>query len=271
MNRTDRKKLQMWQERLSQAQSAYEAVLGRMDDREAVYRGDHKINPQIKNQKVLETTHVRNIASELVEAQVDSAIPQPKVTARRIRDEGKAKIIEDLLRNELDRLPMEVINDLMERVVPIQGGGLYLVEWDNTLRTHETVGELAVTALHPKMVIPQDGVRDIEDMDYVFLRLPQTKAYIRRRYGVDVEDEGETDADIRSAGESSPAMDVVTQYSAYYRNDAGGIGLFSWVGGTDLILEDLEDYQARRLRRCQEQEDSSPIPRPRACNHTGRE
>ena len=38
------------------------------------------------------------------------------------------------------------------------------------------------------------------------------------------------------------------QYVAYYRNQDGGIGRFSWVN--DTMLEDLEDYQARRLRRC---------------------
>ena len=268
MAKTDRKKLQMWQERLGKAQSAYEDVLAEMDEREQIYRGEHDLHPQIKHQQVMATTHVRNIASELVEAQVDSTIPQPKVTPRRKQDEGKAKIIEDLLRNELDRLPMEVINDLQERIVPIQGGSLYLTEWDNTQHTHQTVGELTVTALHPKTVIPQDGVRDIEDMDYVFVKIPQTKEFIRRRYGVDVEDEGESEADIRGAGESAPAADLVTQYSAYYRNEDGGIGLFAWMGGTETVLEDLEDYQARRLRRCKRcgqpepPEDIKPLSEP---------
>ncbi len=41
---------------------------------------------------------------------------------------------------------------------------------------------------------------------------------------------------------------MVTQYVAYYRNENGGIGLYSWVN--DIELEDLEDYQARRLKRC---------------------
>jgi len=268
MAKTDRKKLQLWQERLGKAQAAYEDVLAKMDEREAVYRGDHDLTPQVMHQKVEKTTHVRNLSSELVEAQVDSTIPQPKVTPRRPEDEQKAKIIEDLLRNELDRLPMEVINDLQERIVPIQGGSLYLTEWDNTLHTHTTVGELTMTALHPKMVIPQDGVRDIEDMDYVFVKLPQTKEFIRRRYGVEVEDEGEAEADIRGAGESSPAADLVTQYSAYYRNEDGGIGLYAWIGGTETVLEDLEDYQARRLRRCKRcgqpepPEDIKPLSEP---------
>ena len=112
-------------------------------------------------------------------------IPQPKVTARRKKDEMKAKLIEDMLRNELDRMPFEQLNDMMERTVPIQGGAAFLVEGDNTQRTHFTIGELAVSTLHPKQIVPQDGVyTGVEDMDYIILKIPQTKEYIRRKYGV---------------------------------------------------------------------------------------
>lgn len=245
----NKERLRTWQERLARADSAYQGELALMDEREAVYRGDKRLRAQVWRQKVRETVHVRNIASELIEAQVDSAIPQPKVTARRQEDEGLARLIEDMLRGELDRLPMETINDMQERTVPIQGGALYLVEWDNTERTHETVGELTVSALHPKQVIPQDGVYSaIEDMDYIILKLPQTKEYIRRRYGVDIDEERESEPEIKGPSGEDASDDMVTQYVAYYRGDAGGIGLYSWVN--DVELEDLEDYQARRLRRC---------------------
>ena len=40
-------------------------------------------------------------------------------------------MIEHFLRNELDRLPFETMNDMAERTVPIQGGVGFLVEWDN--------------------------------------------------------------------------------------------------------------------------------------------
>lgn len=245
----DKEKLRLWQERLSRNESAYEAEKTLMDGREALYRGKRQITPIVKGERTNETPHVRNICAELVEAQVSSSIPQPKVTARREQDEGKAKLIEDMLRNELDRLPFEQLNDMMERTVPIQGGGAFLVEWDNTKRSHASVGELAVSMLHPKQIVPQDGVfSGVEDMDYIIIKLPQTKGFIRRRYGVDVEDEGEREPEVKGSDSQSAAQDMVTQYTAYYRNDKGGIGLFSWVNDTQ--LEDLEDYQARRLRRC---------------------
>lgn len=248
MAKQDEKKLRLWKERLSINESAYEDEEARMAQREALYMGSHTITPIVEKDEKNETPHVRNICAELIEAQVDSNIPAPKVTARRKEDELKAKLIEDMLRNELDRMPFEQINDMMERTVPIQGGAAFLLEWDNTQRTHTTVGELTVRVLHPRKIVPQDGVyTGVEDMDYVILKMPQTKAYIKRRYGVDVSDEGEEDPEIKG-DDGSPSDDLVTQYMAYYRNKNGGIGLFSWVA--DFVLIDLEDYQARRLKKC---------------------
>ena len=244
----DKGKLRLWQERLKVNEAAYAAETARMDQREALYTGTKTLRPMVPGDAKTTAAHVRNLCAELIEAQADSSIPQPKVTARRKQDEMKAKLIEDMLRNELDRLPFEQLNDIMGRTVPIQGGAAFLVEWDNTQRTHFTVGELAVSALHPKQIIPQDGVyTGVEDMDYILLKIPQTKEYIQRRYGVDLRDEREQEPEIKSTG-GAAAEDLVTQYIAYYRNDKGGIGLYSWVNDTQ--LEDLEDYQARRLRRC---------------------
>jgi len=247
--KADQTKLHLWQERLKSNESAYDGEISRMDEREALYRGTDELKTIVAGERKKTTPHVRNICAELIEAQTDSNIPQPKVTARRQKDELKAKLIEDMLRNELDRLPFEQLNDMMERTVPIQGGAAFLVEWDNNRRTHSTIGELVVSTMHPKQIIPQDGVyTGVEDMDYIILKIPQTKEYIRRKYGVDVKDETEQEPDIKGSDGDNTADDLVTQYIAYYRNDKGGIGLYSWVNDTE--LEDLEDYQARRLRRC---------------------
>lgn len=242
-------KLKLWQERLEKNEAAYEEKLAKMDRRESVYRGARELSRKVAGDRKSKAAHVRNLTAELIEAQVNSSIPQPKVTAKRKGDEKKAKLIEDMLRNELDRLPFETLNDQMERTVPIQGGGMFLVEWDNTQRTHSTVGELEVSVLHPKQIIPQNGVyTGVEDMDYLILKLPQTKEYLKRRYGVDLAEETEQEPEVKSAGSWDAADDMVTQYVAYYRNEKGGIGLYSWVNGRE--LEDLPDYQARRVRRC---------------------
>lgn len=249
-------KLRLWQERLARAEVAYADEEGKMDDRENLYRGKvDTIYPvtdedSIKcNHEKQTLYHIQNIVAENVEAQVNSSIPQPKVTARRQEDEGKAVLIENMLRNELNRLPFEAMNDLMERMVPIQGGGLWLVEWDSTAKSHGYSGEVAVRTLHPKTVVPQEGVYSgIQDMDYILLKLPQTKEYIRRRYGVDVTEESESAPEVKSVENIAPTDEMVTQNVAYYRDEDGRIGLFSWCN--DTVLEDVEDYQARHLYRC---------------------
>ena len=261
-------KLDLWKERLSRNESAYNDKLAAMDEREAIYRGSRVLTARVVGDKKSKAAHVLNLTAEIVEAQVNSSIPQPKVTAMRQKDEKKAKLIEDMLRNELNRLPFETMNDQQERTVPIQGGGYFLLEWDNSKRTHTTVGDLSVSLEHPKQVIPQDGVYSgIEDMDYIILKIPQTKEYIQRRYHVNVKDEREQEADVKSATNQSPAYDLVTQYVAYYRNDKGGIGLYSWVCDTE--LEDLDDYQARRVQRCKVCGEAKPLDGSKTCPKCG--
>ena len=249
-----RERLRKWQAWMEANENAWAPEREKMDRRERLYTADHALRPLTDNDRKKDgscrkTSHVWNIVAENIESEIDAAIPAPKVTARREKDAHLAQVIEAMLKNELDRLPMEELNDMQERTVPIQGGGLFLVEWDNNQRTACTVGETTVSVQHPKKFIPQDGVySSLDDMDAFGMKLAQTKSFIRKRYGVDVTDQQEQDPELRGAGGAAAAEDLVTQYVVYYRNETGGVGMFSWVG--DTVLVDLEDYQARQVRRC---------------------
>ena len=249
-----RERLRKWQAWMEANENAWAPEREKMDWRERLYTADHALRPLTDNDRKKDgscrkTSHVWNIVAENIESEIDAAIPAPKVTARREKDAHLAQVIEAMLKNELDRLPMEELNDMQERTVPIQGGGLFLVEWDNNQRTACTVGETTVSVQHPKKFIPQDGVySSLDDMDAFGMKLAQTKSFIRKRYGVDVTDQQEQDPELRGAGGAAAAEDLVTQYVVYYRNETGGVGMFSWVG--DTVLVDLEDYQARQVRRC---------------------
>lgn len=190
-----------------------------------------------------------NIIAENIDSEIDINIPQPKVTAVRKQDEPLAKMAEDFIRSELDRMQFEEMNDLQERIVPVQGGSYWLVGWDNERRTHSTVGEVFCEVRHPKQILPQPGVyTGIEDMAYIAMEVPRTKEEIKRRYGVDLEDEGESAAEVKSSDGIETDDELVTQVIVYYRNEAGGIGRYSYVNETE--LEDIEDYGARQRRRC---------------------
>lgn len=249
VKKQDRAKLEHWQQKVAVAKGKWEEERGKMDRRELQYSGDRELRKIINNDCVEESQHVWNITAENIESIIDSNIPKPKVTPRREKDQRLAKIIEHMLMNEMDRLRMEEINDLQERTCPIQGGTLFLVEWDNGEVGTDRKGEVQVSAVHPKMLIPQPGVfGGIEEMDYVCLMVPDTKSNVKRTYGVDVSGEKETDPAIKSVDQKAQSEeDMVTRYVVYYRN-GDAIGKFHYVG--DTVLEDLEDYQARRMRRC---------------------
>ena len=250
LNPEDRRKLKMWQGRFELALNAYDRERSDMDTYEAYYNGTREVqaNPNTRKTPTKKASNVRNIVYELIESQVDNSIPAPKVRPIHPEDVELAKIIEDALRNEISKIKYHAINDEQERTTPIQGGDYFHVEWDSTAGMHCTLGDVCVSEVHPRQIIPQPCVTDIEKMDYIFLIFSQTKDYIKKRYGVDVSDAHEERPEIRNNEDTAYNQHIVSQIIAYYRNEKGGIGLFSWVD--DWILQDLEDYQARKLERC---------------------
>lgn len=251
MKKDELRKLEMWQDRLETAREAIMPELNRMGKRESIYDGDPTIYaPDGSVAKKGKATHVRNVGFELIEAQVESDIPSPKVTAIRQEDEWLADIAENLLRNVMDKLPFERINDEGERISPVQGGHGLLVDWQAGISGKDWLGDLRVTMMHPRGIIPQANVSQISDMDWIFLESPATRRQIKEAFGVALEEnENESDPDARRLGDSPDnSGEIVTLVTCYYRNSKGGIGRYRWVN--DTVVEDLEDYQVRRVNRC---------------------
>ncbi len=242
------RKLQYWQNVTRRDEDAWQPVRSRMTAQEQLLRGTRAITTPTGQTAERQVTHVRNLVQEIIETEVDSNIPQPKVTALYKEDEDLARIIEDMLRNELDRLPMEVINDLQERVTPTHGADFLWVDWDQTISTHNTLGDATVREIHPRQFVPQAGVYDIDEMEHFAVKIPRTWQYILRRYGVDVREESEEDQEARSEVDGAVADGIVTEWVVYYRNRRGGIGRYCFC--MDVELEDLEDCQARRRKIC---------------------
>ena len=234
-------RLEKWQGRLASARSAYSAELDKMRKREAMYYGSHEI---INGKK--QATNVRNAVYELIESQVDTSVPQPKVTAIHAEDTVLAKRIENALRNEIRRMSMTQLNDSAERTVPVQGGDFYHVEWNPAAGYHCTLGDVEVSLRHPRQVIPQPGIYRLEDMDYVFVQISRSKEALQAKYGITLTDDTEDTPEVR--GDSDTHTGVVTQNLVYYKHDHGTVGLFSWVG--DQVLEDHPDYYARTAEVC---------------------
>ena len=234
-------KLADWQGLYTDAKHAYDEVIAEMDDNEQAYLGTRKIKKADgKTDAEKQTSNVRKMVYELVESQVDTVIPMPKVTSL-IGNEDRAQMIEAMLRNELDRLDTEEFIDEQARITPMLGGSIFYLEWDNSIRTHYNVGKLRIKNLHPKQLIPQKGVYKLDDMDYIFLTFEQSKRHIQEVYGVDVTSEGDEN-------EENPLEHMATHIFCYYKNGNGGIGLFSFVGNT--VVQDYKDYFARHHEVC---------------------
>ena len=257
-------RLRIWQQRLSDANAQYDAEEKKMDKRERLYNGDNQLEPLVPgdtkaNGDKKRTSHVRNIVFENIESMVSSSLPTPKVTAKHKEDERLAAIIEHWLRNEMDRLPFETMNDMAERTVPMQGGTGWLVEWDNTKTTHCSVGENKVSLLHPKLFAPQPGVyTGIEDMDWFIIKAPTTKASVAREYGVDVFNLGEEEPELRTTDGAASRDEMLTKYIGYEKNGDGGIDRFVWVNSK--VLENIQNYQARHQQVCRSCHKKRPMP-----------
>jgi len=255
VNPEENKRLKEWKAKYENAKQKYEDKLDEMKLWNSYYEGDKAIRKDgVEARK--KATSVWNIGYELIESQVSSSIPMPKVTPVHEEDVELARRIEQFLIQAITRLDLKGLNDLQERTTPIQGASFMQVEWDSNKGTHCTDGDLSVSTVEPEQLIPQPGVDKIESMDYYFTRTAQTKAYVKRRWKKDVSKEEETDKEIRDDVESA---DIVTVVTAYFKNSEGGIGLYRWCG--DIELEYLEDYEARYVDACTKcvDEDNNPV------------
>ena len=232
-------KIEQWQEKYQKAKSSWSRTKEELLKYSALYEGTYEIettDPTLKG-KVKKAKSVRNIIAENIDTIVDSNIPTPKVTAKREQDEKKADRIENFLRNVLDRLPFETLNDEDERNTSIFGADIFLVEWNNNGGTHTTVGEIEVSLVDPTHFIPQANVKDIKKADYIFFEVQMTKEQIKDKFNVDVSDQVNEDDD------------ELMVIMAYYRNRKEDcIGRYCWVN--DKELEDISDYFARILNVC---------------------
>ena len=244
--------LKTWKKRLEESLESYASDKNRMKTYQGYYDGDRSVaqDPNSSYSPSKKASNVRNIVYELIESQVDSSIPMPKVRAIHPEDEELAKKLEHYLENKIKTAKLPLLNDMMERNVPVQGGDFFHVQWDANAGLHSQIGDIKVSEIHPKKLIPQPGMVEIEEMDYFFVQELYTKKKVKAIYGVSVEDCGNDYTDLAGEQSSTASInsDIVTVNTAYYHNEHGGVGIFVWCD-TEILL-DLDDYEARYLDHC---------------------
>jgi len=176
---------------------------------------------------------VRNITYELIESEISPNVPYPKVEGRTYSEAGAkaARSIERLCAFVREALPFEELNDADERYAYVYGGSVFYAEWDSATGT----GGPRIRVLPPADLIPQPGISEVSDMDYLFLRFTTTKGEITGNplYGR-VSEEELSRLDYEFEYELDPDSDAVTLIVCFYRED-GEIGKYVFSGDCELL------------------------------------
>ena len=187
---------------------------------------------------------IRNITYEIIESQINSDIPTPKVDSICYSEkrERNAHSIERLCASVKELLPFEKLNELDERYTYIYGASVWYVEWVG----EGDDGGVKVHCLSPLSFIGQAGICDVSEMEYCFLRFTTTKGELMRKYGVSARDTETCDCEFEYGG--NPESDTVRVVVCFYKDEDGEIGKFVFSG--ELVLQDVEAYYRRKRQIC---------------------
>lgn len=247
-------RLHEWQNKLEMSKASY--PLGLMDEREYLYLGARGVDKNVNSQQLPSkmANMVYNIGYEFVESQVDPNVPQPSVKSKKQEFSWLANMIEDSLSSDIAELGIERINDINERVTPVQGFSLIEVAWNPDYKHKLHRGEIELIERHPKQLIPQQGIYKLQQMDYFFVLESTTKEQVLKDTGKDVEYAGEEYPEVVNLSGLDNSFnndnEKVTKITCWYKDEDKDIGKFSWVEHT--VLEDLPKFFYRRLERCTE-------------------
>lgn len=178
---------------------------------------------------------LRKMVYEIIESKVDNGIPAPKMSPRYRSDLPLVSITENYLKFETGQILTKFNNDRSERATYIDGTGWYKVGWDSLSSTHERSGNLRVDFLTVEQVIPQPGVTDYKQMEYIFERNTVSMTKLYDMYGRII------------APNENNNVNII---SCYYLNENGIVGLFMWAESSMQVICNEHDWQIRKLRKC---------------------
>lgn len=249
----------MWQKRLTVAKGGQDLAL--MDKREFLYLGDRRVDKNINATTAPSkmSNNIYNIIYEFIESQVSSQIPMPQVKSKREGFDTQACMIAESITNDLKESKIDEINDQNERITPLQGFSLIEVCWNPDFKHHLYRGEIELYGRHPKQLVPQPKVYNLQKMDYFFILSDVSHEYVLRRYKKNlVGEEEQYPENTRLFEDGVLAVDGVTQRSGgdeneeplteivcWYKDDDGDICKYTWIN--DIELENLPKYFTRRI------------------------
>lgn len=188
---------------------------------------------------------LRKLAFEIVESKVDNSIPMPKLIPRYKSDIPLVEITENYLKFEMDRVLTKYVNDTSERSTYIDGTVWYKVWWDSLDNTHERSGNVKIDVCTVDQIVPQPGIKNYKELEYIFEKKDVTVATLYDLYG-------------RLITPTSNA-NVVETITCYYLNEDRIVGMFMWCPVTMQVICNEKDWQIRKIRKCTNCDTITPI------------
>ena len=195
---------------------------------------------------------LRKFVYEMIESKVDNSVPMPKMKARYKTDLPVVDITESYLKYEVDSIYTKFINDRNERATYVDGTSWLKVWWDSLDNSHERSGTVKIETLTVDQVIPQPGVMDYRQLEYIFEVSQLSLSRIYDLYG-------------RRITPISQDSNIITVISCYYLNEDRIVGLFMYAQHSLQVICNESNWQIRKLRVCNNcktvvpQDDTCPV------------
>lgn len=180
---------------------------------------------------------LRKICYEMVESKIDNSVPMPKMKPRYKTDLPVVSITENYLKYVVDGIFTKYVNDKSERATYIDGTSWYKVWWDSLSDTHTRSGDVRIDCCSVDQIVPQPGITDYRQLEYIFERRDVSYSRIYDLYG-------------RKLTPTSGNANTIEVISCYYLNEDGVVGLFMYCPSTLQVICNEESWQIRKLRRC---------------------
>lgn len=180
---------------------------------------------------------LRKMVYELIESKIDNSIPMPKIRPRYKTDLPLVSVTENYLKFEVDGIFTKYLNDRSERSTYVDGTSWYKVWWDSLDNTHERSGNVKIDLCRVDQIVPQPGVSDYRQLEYIFERKELSLTRIWDLYH-------------RRIIPTEANTNVIEVISCYYLNSNRVVGLFMYAPHSRQVICNEEDWQIRKLRTC---------------------
>jgi len=237
----------------------------RFDQWEEIYDAgrDFKNMEDESNNANKKARTVINFPRMIVESLIDLQVPDPDFKAVSGDDEDIIEALKHYVMYVVRsaRPSLEEMNLHNERRVMKLGGAFTKVHWNNNAKKAGYVGEIELSAPHPKDIIPNHGATSIDDMEHYHHPNNRTSNYITRKWKNITKDMLEQKGQLfreydemagsqrisvgdSQSGDQEMGLEKYTIIETSYLDEDGDICKFWWSG--DLVLLHTPKFYYRR-------------------------